>query len=86
MVEHTLRLGLDPLILPPTHYPQSKRYYLSDNFLQNLKYEIIFDELQHQPQHQHQSPNQLTYDFDFDEPEDEYEDEGNDIDLSKLLD
>lgn len=44
MVEHSLRLGLDPLILPPSHYPPNNRYYLSDNFIENLRYEIIFDE------------------------------------------
>lgn len=33
MVEHSLRIGLDPLILPPTHYPPKSRYYLSDHFL-----------------------------------------------------
>ena len=43
MVEHSLRLGLDPLILPPSHYPNNNRYFLSDNFLENLRYEVIFD-------------------------------------------
>lgn len=38
MVEHSLRLGLDPLILPICHYPPNKRYYLSDNFIENLRY------------------------------------------------
>jgi hypothetical protein len=43
MVEQSLRLALDPLLPPPSHYPPNQRYYLPDNFLQNLKYELIFD-------------------------------------------
>ena len=38
MVEHSFRLGLDPLLPPKNHYPASKRYFLSDNHLKNLKY------------------------------------------------
>jgi hypothetical protein len=45
MVENSLRLGLDPLLPPCNHYPGNKRFSLSDNFLRNLKYELIFDEL-----------------------------------------
>ena len=44
MLEHSLRLGLDPLFPPIVHYPVNKRFYLSDNYLKNLKYELIFDE------------------------------------------
>ena len=49
MVENSLRLGLDPLILPPYHYPPLKRYYLANNFLANLRYQVIFDELEYNP-------------------------------------
>jgi hypothetical protein len=44
MVENSLRIGLDPLMPPLNHYPVNKRFSLSDNFLRNLKYELIFDE------------------------------------------
>ena len=83
MVEHSLRLGLDPLLLPPSHYPPNHRYYLSDNFVENLRYQIIFDELE---VNKGETGVKLSYDFDFDEPEDEYENEGTEIDLAKILD
>ena len=44
MVENSLRIGLDPLLAPLNHYPVSKRYTLSDNYLRNLRYELLFDE------------------------------------------
>lgn len=44
MVENSFRLGLDPLYPPTGHFPVSKRFYLSDNYLKNLKYELIFAE------------------------------------------
>lgn len=44
MLENSLRLSLDPLFPPTSHFPASKRFYLSDNYLKNLKYELIFDE------------------------------------------
>ena len=48
MVEHSLKLGLDPLIIPNTHFPPNKRYYLADNIQENIKYEIFFDENEEQ--------------------------------------
>lgn len=44
MVENSLRIGLDPLLPPLNHYPANRRYTLSDNYLRNLKYELMFDE------------------------------------------
>lgn len=44
LLENTFRLALDPLFPPPCHFPSGKRFYLSDNHLRNLKYELIFDE------------------------------------------
>lgn len=44
LLENTFRLALDPLFPPPCHFPSAKRFYLSDNHLHNLKYELIFDE------------------------------------------
>ena len=38
MVENSLRIGLDPLLPPLSHYPANKRYTLSDNYLKNLKF------------------------------------------------
>jgi hypothetical protein len=43
LIENSLRLALDPLYPPPCHYPPSKRFYLADNHLKHLKYELIFD-------------------------------------------
>ena len=44
MLQNTFRLALDPLYPPPCHYPPSKRFFLADNYLKHLKYELIFDE------------------------------------------
>jgi hypothetical protein len=44
MLENSLRLALDPLFPPPAHYPPSKRFHLSDQYLKHLKYELIFDQ------------------------------------------
>lgn len=44
MVENSLRIGLDPLFPPTAHFPASKRIYLTDHYLKNLRYELIFDE------------------------------------------
>ena len=44
MVENSLRIGLDPLLPPMSHYPPNKRFTLTDNYLKNLKYELMFDE------------------------------------------
>jgi hypothetical protein len=74
MLEHSLRLALDPLFPPPTHYPSSKRCYLSDNHLKNLKYELIFDE------DTLGGPIRKDYDFeDEKETEEEFQDEGREL-------
>jgi hypothetical protein len=44
MVENSLRVGLDPLFPPNAHFPPSRRFSLSDHYLRNLRYELIFDE------------------------------------------
>jgi hypothetical protein len=44
MVENSFRVGLDPLFPPTMHFPASKRFYLTDHYLKNLRYELIFDE------------------------------------------
>ena len=67
-------MGLDPLYPPTCHFPASKRFYLSDNYLKNLKYELIFDEghLKHP----------ITNDYDFldeKEVEEEFQDDGQEI-------
>ena len=38
MLENSLRLALDPLFPPPTHYPPSKRFNLADQYLKHIKY------------------------------------------------
>ena len=43
-MEHALRIGLDPLLPPPSHYPPGARYHLCDRAIEKLKYELIFDE------------------------------------------
>ena len=43
-VEHALRVGLDPLLPPPGHYPTAYRYNLCDRIIEKLNYELIFDE------------------------------------------
>ena len=44
MLEHALRLSLDVIFPPPTHYPNSQKYLAPDNPLGRLMYELIFDE------------------------------------------
>ena len=44
MVENSLRIGLDAIFPPTNHYPVNKRHTLSDNYLKNLRYELLFDE------------------------------------------
>ena len=78
MVEHSLRLGLDPLLPPPCHYPANKRYFLPDGILEKLKYELIFDELndpivsqlERESLKNSSDAHALFCDMDFDEPED----------------
>lgn len=43
-IEHALRIGLDPLLPPPSHYPIASRYHLCDRAVEKIKYELIFDE------------------------------------------
>ena len=71
MLEHSLRLGLDPIFPPTAHFPVNKRFNLSDNYLKNLKYELIFDE------GSLRGPIKNDFDFvDEKEKEEEYQDEG----------
>lgn len=83
MIESSLRLGLDPLFPPPSHYPPMRRYQLSDNILQNLKFEIMFDEKVEGEQLRKMHgevvdrvPEQLE---DISDHEEEYEDEGQEV-------
>lgn len=45
MLENSFRIALDPLFPPHTHFPPNKKFYLSDNYLKKLKYQLIFDSL-----------------------------------------
>lgn len=71
MVENSLRIGLDPLLPPSNHYPGNKRFTLADNFLKNLKYELLFDELTFEET----VPDNFDIE-DSDDEEEEYADEG----------
>ena len=44
MLEHSLRLTIDPLFPPCAHYPNSLKHVIPDNPLDRLQYELIFDE------------------------------------------
>ena len=44
MVEHAFRLSLDVLFPPVAHYPNTQKHLALDNALDNLKFELIFDE------------------------------------------
>ena len=74
MVENSLRIGLDPLLPPLAHYPANKRYTLSDNYLRNLRYELLFDESAME-----ESLSGFNEMEDSDEEEEEYHDEGKEI-------
>lgn len=74
MVENSLRVGLDPLLPPTNHYPGNKRFSLTDNFLRNLKFELLFDE----KSFEETIPS--THDIsDSDDEEEEYNDEGKEV-------
>ena len=45
---NTLRLTIDPMF-PPFHWPSSKKNQIPDNFLQNNKFELVFDEKEDGP-------------------------------------
>lgn len=44
MAENTLRICIDPLFGPPSHYPNSVKHLCPDSPLQRLQYELIFDQ------------------------------------------
>lgn len=44
MVEHSFRLTLDVLFPPPAEYPNTLKHLAPDKALDNLKFELIFDE------------------------------------------
>ena len=44
MVDQALRLSLDLIYPPPTHYPNTAKHLVPDSSLENLKWELIFDE------------------------------------------
>ena len=48
MLENSFRIALDPLIPPSGHFSTNKRMSLHDHYLQNMKFELIFDE-NHEP-------------------------------------
>lgn len=43
MIEQCLRLSLDVVFPPFTHYPNSQKYLAPDSCLDRLQYELIFD-------------------------------------------
>lgn len=44
MVEQSLRLSLDVIYPPPADYPNTMKHLAPDKTLENLKFELIFDE------------------------------------------
>ena len=44
MVDQALRLSLDIVFPPPCHYPNTWKHLAPEAGLQNLNYELIFDE------------------------------------------
>ena len=44
MVDQALRLSLDIVFPPPCHYPNTTKHLAPDSQLENLNYELIFDE------------------------------------------
>lgn len=45
MVEQSLKLSLDLVYPPPSHYPNSTKHYAPYISLDTFKYELIFDSL-----------------------------------------
>ena len=44
MVDQALRLTLDVVFPPPTHYPNTAKHLVPDASLESLNWELIFDE------------------------------------------
>jgi hypothetical protein len=45
MVEQSLKLSLDLIYPPPSHYPNSAKHFAPYINVSNFKYELIFDSL-----------------------------------------
>ena len=44
MLDQALRLSLDIVFPPPTHYPNTAKHLVPDASLEALRWELIFDE------------------------------------------
>ena len=44
VIEHTLRLTIDPVFPIPFQYPNTQKHQVPDNPAERLQYELIFDE------------------------------------------
>ena len=44
LLESSMRIALDPLAPPPSHFPPKYRNLLPHNYQRHLKMELIFDE------------------------------------------
>lgn len=49
MVDQAFRLTLDPLYPPPPNWANAKRNLMPENYIENNKWELIFDEAEDGP-------------------------------------
>jgi tubulin monoglycylase TTLL3/8 len=38
-------MTLDPVFSPPFEWPNNNKFYVPDNLLENLRFELVFDEV-----------------------------------------
>lgn len=38
-------MTLDPIFSPPFEWPNNNKFYVPDNLLENLRFELVFDEV-----------------------------------------
>jgi hypothetical protein len=83
MVEHSLRLTLDVIFPPPSHYPNSQKYLAPDDPLGRLQFELIFDENRDGKEVEELFAGVRKVDMgDVDEEDETYENDGKEIELN----
>ena len=50
MLDQAFRLSLDVIFPPPCHYPNTAKHLVPDAGLENLKFELIFEEKRDGPE------------------------------------
>ena len=83
MVEQSLKLSIDVVYPPPTHYPNTAKHYAPLINLDNFKYELIMDSLSEGPELERmwEKSSHLPNNIGLIEEDEEFNDEGKEIKL-----